>query len=194
MFTAESDPFSLSYIVVKESEPATSGRSNFFRLLDRFDSCQPVLSLDSSFYSPLFQGVEARAGAGDISFSKLPPITGPLFSLRSTIIWRSSATYPTLRILSLAGGNSFIVHRRPVFAWQFINGHAHHSPRGIFFLFSFCFLHSFRPTFFPSCTPKNGFIIELYRKGGLDKLIRKGLRNSYRLSHQSSRNGSFFFF
>lgn len=121
MFTAESAPF-LSFLhhrkVLKQ---ATSGRSNFFRLLDRFDSCQPFFPSIQAFIHPSF-GRRVCGWSWDISFSKLPPITGPLFSLRWTIIWRSSETYPTLQILSRATGHSFIVRVQPVFGYYFING------------------------------------------------------------------------
>lgn len=68
----------LSYIIVKGG-----GRSNFFRLLDRFDSCQPFFLLPRfSFYSPFGEG----GGACVWAFSKLPPFIPSSFS---TIIRRN---------------------------------------------------------------------------------------------------------
>lgn len=75
----------LSFLHHRKRRRGGRANSNFFRLLDRFDSCQPFFlpSPDSSFYSPFARWVEVNicvcvwGWSRDISFSKLPPITGP---------------------------------------------------------------------------------------------------------------------
>lgn len=77
----------LSYIIVKGG-----GRSNFFRLLDRFDSCQPFFLLPRfSFYSPF-------GGACVWAFSKLPPITAPFIPSSFSTIIRRNLSHPASSI------------------------------------------------------------------------------------------------
>lgn len=78
----------LSYIIVKGG-----GRSNFFRLLDRFDSCQPFFLLPRfSFYSPFGEGACVWA------FSKLPPITAPFIPSSFSTIIRRNLSHPASSI------------------------------------------------------------------------------------------------
>lgn len=78
----------LSYIIVK-------GGSNFFRLLDRFDSCQPFFLLPPfSFYSPFGEGGGARVWA----FSKLPPITAPFIPSSFSTMIRRNLSHPASSI------------------------------------------------------------------------------------------------
>lgn len=80
----------LSYIIVKGG-----GRSNFFRLLDRFDSCQPFFLLPRfSFYSPFGEG----GGACVWAFSKLPPITAPFIPSSFSTIIRRNLSHPASSI------------------------------------------------------------------------------------------------
>lgn len=75
----------LSYIIVK-------GGSNFFRLLDRFDSCQPFFLLPRfSFYSPF-------GGACVWAFSKLPPITAPFIPSSFSTMIRRNLSHPASSI------------------------------------------------------------------------------------------------
>lgn len=77
----------LSYIIVKGG-----GRSNFFRLLDRFDSCQPFFLLPRfSFYSPF-------GGACVWAFSKLPPITAPFIPSSFSTMIRRNLSHPASSI------------------------------------------------------------------------------------------------
>lgn len=77
----------LSYIIVKGG-----GRSNFFRLLDRFDSCQPFSLLPRfSFYSPF-------GGACVWAFSKLPPITAPFIPSSFSTMIRRNLSHPASSI------------------------------------------------------------------------------------------------
>lgn len=80
----------LSYIIVKGG-----GRSNFFRLLDRFDSCQPFFLLPRfSFYSPFGEG----GGACVWAFSKLPPITAPFIPSSFSTMIRRNLSHPASSI------------------------------------------------------------------------------------------------
>lgn len=79
----------LSYIIVKGG-----GRSNFFRLLDRFDSCQPFSSPP-----PIQLLLTLLWGWRSVwAFSKLPPITAPFIPSSFSTIIRRNLSHPASSI------------------------------------------------------------------------------------------------